>query len=143
MDRSNVLVVATMEGFRWSEPVVPSPGPATDNWSVRDSICPLLGWPQGSEDWAAFIEGPSSDDVENLIDHLGLVRVDPALPHHFAWLMANLSQPGISCYRFEDVQLLHYQYEPNLAQYQGLPRQHAWHDAVLVRFLVVDPKGAE
>ena len=132
--------MATMEGFRWSAPDVGSPGPATERWSVRDAICPLLGWPEGSEDWAAFIEGPSSGDVEDLIDHLGLIRVDLVLPHHFAWLMANLSQPGIARHHFRDVESLHYQYEPNLAQYQGLPRQHAWHDAILIGFLVVDPK---
>jgi hypothetical protein len=135
------VAMPTMNGFVWLDAATPAmPGTGTDNWCLRDSISLLFGWSIGSEDWMAFIEGPSPEDCERLIDHLALIRVDPMIPRHFAWLMRNLEHPGVSRYVFRERRTSHAQYEPNLAHYQGLPPQYALyeHETELIGFLV-DP----
>jgi hypothetical protein len=69
-----------MKGFTWSPRWIdPShrilPG---DHWCVRDDFCALLDWDPGSEEWDIFIEAPSPDDMDPLIEHLGLVARDAA-----------------------------------------------------------------
>ena len=129
-----------MKGFKWTSAGTPSSGSDFDNWYLRDSFCRLFGWSERSLEWEGFIEGPSPEDTERLIDHLGLVRVDPMIPGHFAWLVANLQHPGVSRYNFHTRRISHSEYEPNIATYQGLPQRYAQYETnpELVGFLV-DP----
>jgi hypothetical protein len=117
----------TMLGFVWApKTITPAmralPG---DLWCVRDAFCALMGWQPGSGEWRCFIEaqnGPA--DMERLIDHLGLVSLDPEYPGHASLLQQALDHPGIASYKLHRVQLEHLQYQPHLRHFVPLPSQY-------------------
>jgi hypothetical protein len=127
-----------MAGFVWTTAgsSLP-PGAPGDGWCVRDSVCGLFGWLSSSPEWLSFIECPQPDEVDRLVLHLGLVRVNPTIPHHFAWLVGNLRLPCISVYNFHSRQRSHFQHESSIGGYRGLPVVYrSLGDAELVEFLI-------
>lgn len=129
-----------MHGFTWLGAGSPSrPGDVGDRWCVRDSVCRLFGWPVGSQEWSSFVEGPEPEEVDRLVLHLGIERIDPIIPHHFAWLLEHLEIPAISGYNFAGAEESHFQYEPRIGSYRGVPPVYysvLGSDPVLVGFLV-------
>ncbi len=49
--------------------------PPGDGWCVRDAFCELMNWPEHSDEWNRFIEGPTLEDVIRLGNRLGLHRL--------------------------------------------------------------------
>ena len=112
----------TMMGFTWTGPASPSSNPALgDNWCMRDALCKLFGWPVGSKEWHAFIEGPGPADMDRLLDHLGLKWYDPEYDPHWSELAELLDHPGIILYKSRQLRVEHALYEPHLRHIRGLP----------------------
>jgi hypothetical protein len=129
----------TMKGFTWSPRWIdPShrilPG---DHWCVRDAFCALLDWDPGSEEWDIFIEAPSPDDMDPLIEHLGLAWFDPEYEPHWQALQSRLDHPGISFYNFHTLKISHCMFQPHLRHLRGLANEYQRCNPELFR-LVVD-----
>ncbi len=118
----------TMAGFEWAPRTIDPAARALpgDLWCVRDSICALMQWPAGSEEWLRFIEAPDGpSDMERLLDHLGLVAYDPEYPDHVPRLAGAGDHPGIACYKFHRQRMEHMMYQPHLRHFIPLPPQYA------------------
>jgi len=97
-----------MAGFEWSETPPYVPTVSGDNgWCVRDAVCQLFGWPPGSENWSAFIEGPQGEDTTRLADHLGLTLFDLTAPGAYDELSHRAAHPGVALFGFDEVDISH------------------------------------
>ncbi len=105
-------------------------------WCVRDAFCALMGWAEGSAEWAAFIEAPAPEDMDRIIEHVGLVWFDPDYPQHRPALEAALDHPGIACYNLPRVQISHCVYQPHLRHLRDLPDQYVALEPELFRIIV-------
>lgn len=128
----------TMRDFEWSpREIDPAqrliPG---DLWCVRDAFCALLGWKPGSDEWKRSIEAPTPDDMDRLIDHLGLVWFDPEYQPHWQLLQSQLDHPGISFFTLHSVRMSHCMYQPHLRHLLGLPPQYASYPVEMYRIVV-------
>jgi hypothetical protein len=128
----------TMVGFIWSEREI---GPDTrrlpgDLFCVRDGFCALFGWRPGSDEWSRFIEAPHPDDMDRLIDHLGLAQFDHEYGPHWELLRTLLDHPGISFYNLHSIQSAHCMYQPHLRHHLSLPPQFAPFQPELFRVVV-------
>jgi hypothetical protein len=133
-----VLSVApTMAGFIWNHPAgrLP-PGMPGDGWCVRDAMCALFGWPAGSAEWRAFVEGPHPEDMSRLEAHLGLVHVDTDLPADVTWFYTNNSHPGLLILNIDAFRRGHVIYSSDLRQFTGIPQPYRALGATLRGFLV-------
>jgi hypothetical protein len=74
----------------------------------------LFRWPQGSDEWLAFIEGPSAEDLDRLCEHLGLEWYDPDYTPHIPLLRARVDHPGVFLYASRLLKQTHAVYEPHL-----------------------------
>ena len=94
-------VKPTMVGFEWSEtpPYVPTV-PGDNGWCVRDAVCQLFGWPPGSENWSAFMEGVQGEDTPRLAEHLGLACFQ--IPQDWNELIQRLAHPGVVALPLKD-----------------------------------------
>jgi hypothetical protein len=133
-----------MAGFVWTprtiDPAMRSlPG---DLWCVRDAFSALMQWPPGSEEWFRFIEAPDGPaDMERLIDHLGLIWLDPGYPEHATVLSEALDHPGIASYKFHRMQMEHCMYQPHLRHMIPLPPQYRAADPNPELFqIILDPR---
>ena len=104
-------VKTTMAGFEWSEtpPYVPTV-PGDNGWCVRDVVCQLFGWPPGSENWSAFIEGPQGEDTARLADHLGLTLLDLTAPGAYDEPSHHPAHPGVALFGLDKVGMSHVAY---------------------------------
>jgi hypothetical protein len=98
-----------------------------------------MGWTENSAEWNVFIEAPAPEDMDRLIEHLGLVWFDPDHPPHQAPLEAALDHPGITCYNFLRLRISHCTYQPHLRHLRDLPVQYAALGPELFR-VIVDPR---
>ena len=116
----------SMRDFHWSlRGIDPMHQALPGNlWCVRDAFCALMGWVEGSDEWNAFIEAPAPEDMDRLIEHLGLVWFDLGAAPVGARNEAAGDHPGISCYNLRRLALSHLVYEPNLRHLRGLPVQY-------------------
>ena len=118
-----------MAGFVWTpRPELPDP-PTGDLWCLRDSICALFGWPEGSDERKTFIKAPHPNDVQPLFEHLGLVIRDVGIELHVRDLAGLLNHPGILMFQFAYIPIGH-------AVYLGDLRELAWHHATGYRQLL-------
>jgi hypothetical protein len=106
----------TMVGFEWSETEAFVPTvPGENGWCVRDAICQLFGWSSDSDEWKKFIEGPQGKDTDRLADHLGLTLFRVDVPQDFNQLITRLDHPGIAIFVFDEAEMSHVVYVPDLA----------------------------
>jgi hypothetical protein len=124
-----------MAGFVWTpRQISPEhrrvPG---DLWCLRDAFCELFGWPEGSDDWRAFIEAPQADDVPRLIEFLGLKEYDPEYPLDARFLSALLDHPGIAFYEIPSLNIGHCIFEPHLRYMRGLDAAYRAYQPELFR----------
>ena len=132
------MVAPTMDGFEWSPRQVPAqmrelPG---DLGCLRDAFGALFDWPPGSDEWSRFIEAPLPDDVERLIDHLGLAWFDPEYLPHSRELHSRLDHPGITFYKFPALQSEHCMYQPHVRHLLDLPPLYYLFQLELYRVVV-------
>ena len=108
-------VKPTMGGFEWSDtqPYVPTV-PGDNGWCVRDAVCQLFGWPPGSENWSAFIEGPHGEDTAQLAAHLGLTLFDLCARGTYDELSHRAAHPGVALFGFDKVGMSHAVYVPDV-----------------------------
>ena len=108
----------SMDGFQWLT-VAWSPGLPGNGWCLRNAICELFDWPTGSRNWRAFtVEYPVGEDVERLVQHLGLVwldcqkvAADPTLQDH----------PGVAFYDLDLYEIGHCLFQPHARFLKPLP----------------------
>jgi hypothetical protein len=104
-----------MTGFDWSR----TPGfvptvPGENGWCLRDAVCRLFGWERDSEEWNRFIEAPQGQDTDRLADHLGLTLFRVDVPEGFNQLITRLDHPGIAIFVFDEAEISHVVYVPDL-----------------------------
>ena len=106
-------VKPTMVGFEWSPTLrYVSTEPGEDGWCMRDAVCQLFGWPPGSENWSAFIEGVRGEDTPRLAEHLGLACFQ--IPQDWNELIQRLDHPGAAIFDFHVYQKSHVVYFAHL-----------------------------
>lgn len=119
-----------MRGFRWLDGHKPTPPVGDSDWCLRDAVCRLFGWPAGSEDWAAFIPGPTLADALRLTGHLGLALLPPEQAPAAA---------GLAFYRYPRYGSdFHCAWEPDLRHPSPLPGTQQTLGATLF-FVAADP----
>src|SRR5207248_1264843 len=93
------------------------------------SVCQLLGWPPGSDEWSRFIEAPHPDDMLPLYQHLGLLVCDVGIEQHVRELAALLDHPGIASFILPSIKIGH-------AVYLGHLRTLGMHHVTGYRYLL-------
>ena len=128
-DNAGAAARPTMAGFNWRPRPEPPDPPIGNLWCLRTSVCALLGWPDGSDEWNAFIKAPHQDDLVPLFKHLGLLVCDVGIEAHLRELAGLLDHRGILMFQFARIPIGH-------AVYLGDLRQLAWHHATGYRQLL-------
>jgi hypothetical protein len=102
-----------MAGFEWPEtpPYVPTV-PGENGWCVRDALCQLFGWEDGSEEWRRFIEAPEGPDTPRLAEHLGLTVL--LVPPDWTELDRRAAHPGVALFDFPNYKMSHVVYVPDV-----------------------------
>jgi hypothetical protein len=103
-------VAPTMDGFTWTPRDLEPWGLEGDRWCVRDAYCALFGWPPGSDEWNRFIEGPATEDMQPLADHLEAETFDVRSAAGWNAIIPKVDHPGVAVFEFPQLKISHMVY---------------------------------
>jgi len=110
-------------------------------WCVRDAFCTLLRWEQGSDEWNAFIQAPAPEDMEWLIEHIGLLPFYRASATDVEIPEPMRDHPGVTFHNLHRLRIAHCLYQLHVRHLVDLPTEYTRFDANPELFCVaVDPR---
>lgn len=77
---------------------------------MSGTLTALFGWPPGSDEWNRFIEGPATEDMQPLADHLGVETFDVRSSAGLNAIIPKVDHPGVAVFEIPQLKISHMVY---------------------------------